>query len=121
MKFIKGGKEKTDHFIVKNELLHLAMSSAAPMEVVEAIILQAPKAPKSLSRFGKQTPLHCAMAGAAPTNTTELVLEAYPAAAKTKDSNGRLPLHLGMYHRAHVDVIQCVLAAYPMATQIQAD
>ena len=37
--------EKIDHFLVKNDVLHLAMSTGAPVEIVEAIILQAPKPP----------------------------------------------------------------------------
>ena len=93
--------------------LHLAADSAAPPEVLRALLYAYPDAAAIADPYG-QLALHyyCAATDAPPGAVTEL-LRVYPAAAEVADEDGFLPVHFAAAFGAPAAVVGALLRAFP--------
>jgi ankyrin repeat protein len=109
--------------------LHVALATAAPVEIVQAILAGHDGALLH-GNDSNRVPLHCAFAfpHSAQLQHTEvisLLLSKTPGmldgrlALKIEDSTGQYPIHLACQNNASIDILQVVVKAYPKTALLQ--
>lgn len=91
-------KQGASMSVCGDTLLHNAIESSAPIEVVRAILKVHPAAAEETNEDGK-LPLHFAAWHQAPMPIIKLLLEVFPNAARIPDKKGlNLPLHFAIQY-----------------------
>jgi ankyrin repeat protein len=109
--------------------LHAAVSTAAPLEIVEAI-LSGHDGALLHSNDSSRVPLHCAFGAAHSAqlqhnDVVSLLLSKTPGlldgrlALKMEDSTGQYPIHLACQNNASIDILQLLVKAYPKTALLQ--
>ena len=116
LRYLAGGNRR-DELREWNEWgmlpLHEALSSRAPLQVIQALIDAYPEGARAASLGGGRLPLHRAAMHQAPVEVVQALMDAYPEGAQMADSGGRLPLHWAAEMQAPVEVVFALLDAYP--------
>lgn len=93
--------------------LHEALVSAAPLDVIQALLEAHPDAVYSKESSYQRLPLHCACRRNADPNVIHLLLSRYADAAILPDSLGRLPLHYALSNGADPALVKLLLIHRP--------
>lgn len=98
--------------------LHEALSSRAPLQVIQALIYAYLEGARTVDSGGR-LPLHWALETQAPMEVVQALMDAYPEGVRTQDGNGSLPLHEGAcsHNQASLEVVRALLDAYPEGVQ----
>uniref|UniRef100_A0A6U5GBB2 Uncharacterized protein n=1 Tax=Corethron hystrix TaxID=216773 RepID=A0A6U5GBB2_9STRA len=89
--------------------LHEVCIGAAPLKIVRAILVDAPRTISTPDDFG-QLPLHYAAKWGAPLDVLALLIRIYPQAQRVRDHKGRTPLHFACFCKSTTfDVIHLLL------------
>uniref|UniRef100_A0A7S2XN60 Uncharacterized protein n=1 Tax=Attheya septentrionalis TaxID=420275 RepID=A0A7S2XN60_9STRA len=107
-----------DRYRTRSMALHLAVSSSAPVSVVEALLTANPNAALASESVLGRLPIHLAVLHNASPSVVRCLVECQTDCVKRLDSEGNLPLHLASEFASHNEILSILLDAYPGACQM---